>query len=210
MTPDFNLMLNLMVCELDALNPGHSFTGSEVFIRNYDLANKIYLYLEPLIESFLQAVGGPSPLQAAGINREMINFPHRLLKKPSLKSLNQTQQEQTTFIISSCFSLGLLYHLFYFNYNSQRQVYQVKLDLLADEWLPKTTAASAILHNYYKKENQRSARLLFEHYFNHSVTATLKLLGVAFWRRGKAHSFLLNLYLAGALLGMEFDLQIEK
>jgi len=213
MIPDFNRLLEVLAQEVVALNPRKPFDDSQAYRQNLDLAKKVYSQLTPLSTDFLKVVAGNIKGSSLGIPKftgETMNFPRRLLKKPSLTDLSPEIMLPAQQVIAHTFLLGLLYHLFFFRFITRPQIETVDLAGLAADWLPKTTVASVVLRNYYKKENQGTARLLFEHYFNQTLEPSLEQdLKIGFWKRGKAHFFLLNLFLAGALLGMEYDLHTQ-
>lgn len=186
------------------------FFQSNGFAAKKSLAKQIHHLTVPEVEVFLNVVKGLAPGTVIGLpeNTKMC-FPRRFLKKNSIEKspYGILRLLELGKRIDSTFYLGFAYHEIFTGFPTRNDIAEkVDIELLFEKYYPDTLIASIILREYYKSTNEGLAEHVFESYYKETEGFLREDLKLGFVRRTLCQSFLRNLYLSGALLGMRLDL----
>ena len=209
---EFSQIIELYESTVSSVTDPQDYFSSEEYHNAKRLAALVFNTVKSNCEVFIRIVEGlseGSEVGHAGIER-VLCFPKRFLKKPSVDALSDELRIMIDSIIRDTFLLGLMSHLFLFTFPTRGDAERVDIDGLFYQWLPEALIADRRMKEYNKEINRLPLRV-FESYFSSSIDLVLKeKFRVGFWKRGQCHSFLKNLFFAGARLGMMFDLKTKN
>jgi len=191
-----------------SLNLDPNYLSSAEYQDAIGLAKSVYERVEPLCEAFLNVVKGLDDGSTLSIvdYYKVMNFPRRFLKLPSITSLPQSQRVMLEPTLEEAFLLGFLFHFTTYKFPSRNQLDRVNTDKLLQSWALETLVADNKMKQY-NKELSKIPEACFESFYETQIQPKLKeVLKLGFWTRSKCYSFLHNLFFAGVLLGMRWDL----
>lgn len=182
----------------------NEFLKSEEYINMKVIANQIFNLTSDKSNMLLEVVKGNESGQIIGLpNSSAICFKTRFLGDDLLKSDIKTQLDKS---IEDIYYFGFLQHQFLWGFPTRHKVNSVNIEDLFAEYYPKALIADIVLKGYMKDSSKTHA--ILKYYYDVNMEKFIKNeLRIGFFKRVLCKSFFKNLYLSGALLGMEFDMK---
>jgi hypothetical protein len=136
-----------------------------------------------------------------------ICFPYRFLGKPSITSLPKQAGDKLSNTLDDIFFAGLNFHFFWATFPTRKEYKNINTDALRGKWLLDALVADKIMGKFYQGEGGRMAKDLFDNRYSSTCEPLLKNeIRVGFFKRGMCKAFFRNIYWAGALLGVQYDM----
>ena len=172
------------------------------------IASIVFDYIKPICINFLDIVVGKAESlynkgvsQGVCINRLLGEKPLHLLPHQSSQTISQLLQET--------FYLGVFTHLYFFTFPTREFCNKVNIPQLQQKWEIDAIAADSVM-GYYGDPKNPMCMKLWEYHFETKVINTLKdHVKIGLFGAGKCKAFFRNIYLAGALLVMDYDLSTK-
>ncbi len=162
-----------------------------------------------ICEPFLKATKDIEAANSIGIPDygKALCFPYRFLKKPSTTAIPNQAGEPLSEVLDGVFFTGLNFHFFWATFPTRERYDQVDITALKESWLRGALIADRTMGNFYHGEGGQMAKNLFDVYYSNMCEAVLtKEIKIGFLKRGGCKSFFKNIYWAGALLGVQYDM----
>lgn len=136
-----------------------------------------------------------------------ICFPYRFLGKPSTSSLPTQEGAQLSNTLDDIFFAGLNFHFFWATFPTRKEYKNINTEALMGKWLLDALVADKIMGKFYRGEGGQMANNLFDIRYSSTCEPFLKKdIRVGFFKRGMCKAFFRNIYWAGALLGVQYDM----
>jgi hypothetical protein len=172
------------------------------------IAELVFNYLKPVCINFLNIVVGMAKSSYAKEVSQGVCI-NRLLGKQSLNLLPSQSSQTISQLLQETFYLGVFTHLYFFIFPTRELCEKVSIQQLQKKWEIDAIAADHVM-GYYGNPNDPICMELWEYHFNSKVINTLKShIKIGFFGEGKYKAFFRNIYIAGALLVMEYDLSTK-
>jgi len=172
-------------------------------------AKLVFDYIKPICINFLDIVVGKAESSYA----EEVSYGvciNRLLKKTPLNVLPSESSEAISKLLQETFYLGVFTHLYFFTYPTREFYDRVSIPQLEKKWQIDAIAADHVI-GYYGGRNNPMCMELWKYHFEKKVNNELKNnIKMGSFRAGKYKAFFRNIYLAGALLVMGYDLSTKS
>ena len=176
--------------------------------NNFELGYKIFEYLNPITSRFLTTAFGES-IRYYDINLSYAININRLLKSKNLETINSQTSENLKNLIKETFSFGMLTQLYLLDFPTREKYSLVEISKLEKDWIVEAIIADVRM-GYYGDRKNPICMNIWELHFQDFVSKLLKEeFNVNIFRMGKFKSYFRNLYLAGALLVMNCDMDTE-
>lgn len=134
-------------------------------------------------------------------------FPSRFLGKSSIDDFPNQVGEKLSNAIDIIFFSGINFHLFWATSPTRKEFKKVNAQELKSKWLLEAILADRTMKNFYPGEGGAMSKDVFEKYYSKFCMSILKNdLKIGFFNRGICKSFFRNIYWAGALLGVQYDI----
>lgn len=173
------------------------------------IAELVFNYLKPVCINFLNIVVGMGESSYAEEVSQGVCI-NRLLGKKSLDLLPTQSSQTISQLLQETFYLGVFTHLYFFTFPTRELGEKVSIPQLQQKWEIDAIVADHVM-GYYGDPNNPICMELWEYHFNSTVINTLKNhIKIGFFGAGKYKAFFRNIYIAGALLVMYYDLSTEK
>jgi len=174
------------------------------------VARNVYNLLSPICADYLRIVTcEPSGSGVVPEVREAMCI-NRLLGKYSLPNLPNDVSQHIRELLKETFYLGVFTHLYLMNFPTREQSENVNFLLLNRKWQIDAIAADYEM-GYYGDPKNPMCMELWEYHFDTTVNNALKNhVKIGLFGAGKYKAFFRNIYLAGALLVMDYDLSTKK
>jgi hypothetical protein len=171
------------------------------------IASLVFDYIKPICINFLDIVVGNAESiyyknlsQGVCINRLLGGGGLHLLSSQSSQTISQLLQET--------FYLGVFTHLYCCTFPTREFCNKVNILQLQQKWEIDAIAADHVINDYGAPDPMLMN--LWEYHFDTKVINALKNhVKMGFFKAGKYKSFFRNIYLAGALLVMDYDLSTK-
>jgi hypothetical protein len=142
---------------------------------------------------------------------QAICFPSRFLGKSSIDELPNQVSEKLSNAIDIIFFSGLKFHLFWATFPTRKEYKNVHAENLKSQWLLEAILSDQTMKNFYTGEGGAMSKDIFEKYYtNHCLGLLKNDLKIGFFKRGICKSFFRNIYWAGALLGVQYDMATKQ
>lgn len=136
-----------------------------------------------------------------------ICFPYRFLGKPSIFALPKQAGDNLSNTLDDIFFSGLNFHFFWATFPTRKEYKNVDIDALKSKWLLDALLADKTMGKFYQGEGGQMAKDLFDIRYSSTCESLLKEeIKVGFFKRGMCKAFFKNIYWAGALLGVQYDM----
>lgn len=173
------------------------------------VARTVFEILHPECAEFLLIVSGdfstPPSMHSDFPDNPIVNgmcFTKRFLGTPVSENVSEKLFE----VIGKVFFFGLILHLTAMAFPTRSNTEKVDCSALVREWIVEALIANRIMKSYVK--DAPLVMSVYRYLFQSEIEPFLKSdLNLGWWKRGKCESFFENLFLAGALLGMQFDMK---
>ncbi len=173
------------------------------------IANLVFNYIKPICINFLNIVVGTAKSSYAEEVSQGVCI-NRLLGKKALHLLPQQTSQTISQLLQETFYLGVFTHLYFFTFPTRESCEKVNIQELQQKWEIDAIAADSVMGYYGDPKNPMCIKL-WEHHFNTNVINTLKKnIKIGFLGAGKYKAFFRNIYIAGALLVMYYDLSTKS
>lgn len=185
--------------------------SEDAYLERVHLAQQVFSALDRASETFLAVARGEAPGALAGHKGalEPLSFPRRFLNTQATSNLDPGRRSATEEVIQTTFLLGLMTHLVIWQLPTRIHGDRVDLVALEHEWLVKALVADLRMKALWR-HGEFPTIDLFEAHYRRIVEPLLKgPIGIGLWGRAKAHGYFRNVFCAGWLLGMMYDLQTE-
>lgn len=173
------------------------------------IANLVFDYIKSICMNFLDIVVGKaeSPYAEEVSQGVCIN---RLLGKKALHLLPSQSSQTISQLLQETFYLGVFTQLYFFTFPTRECYERVNIPELQQKWEIDAIAADSVM-GYYGDPKNPMCMELWEYHFETKVLNELKNhVKIGLFGSGKYQAFFRNIYLAGALLVMDFDLSTKK
>ena len=205
-TPFETYVNNLVDVVKDMVNKDYSATDE--FVKNKITAKRIYDLTKADVDLLLDVIKGVQPGTKIGIAQmSSMCFPKRFLDKESIFELSPQKCMRLSDIIDQTFYLGFMYHEVLMTHPKRNIIGNtLDKDLFFKEFYTDALIANVLMKDY-KLANNRVAGEVFRLFYNKKISIVLKKeFKIGFLKRNMCMSFLENLYLSGALLGIKLDI----
>ncbi|MEA2005795.1 MAG: hypothetical protein U9O50_05995 [Acidobacteriota bacterium] len=173
------------------------------------VANLVFEHIKPICIYFLNIVVGKTQSTCSQEVSEGVCI-NRLLGKKALHLLPQRSSQTISQLLQETFLLGVFTHLYFFTFPTREFYKKVDLQQLQQKWETDAIAADFVM-GYYGDPKNPVCMELWKYHFNTTVINKLKNhVKIGFFGAGKYKAFFRNIYLAGALLVMEYDLATKR
>ena len=173
------------------------------------IANLVFNYIKPICINFLNIVVGTAKSSYAEEVSQSVCI-NRLLGKKALHFLPHQTSETISQFLQETFYLGVFTHLYFFAFPTREFCEKVNIQQLQQKWEMDAIAADSVM-GYYGYPKNPMCMELWEYHFETKVNNALKNhVKIGFFGVGKYKAFFRNIYLAGALLVMDYDLSTKR
>ena len=173
------------------------------------IANLVFDYLKPVCINFLNIVVGSAESSYAKEVSEGVCI-NRLLGEKAIHLLPPESSQSISQLLQETFYLGVFTHLYFFTFPTRELCENVNIPQLQQKWEIDAIAADSVMGYYGDPKNPMCVEL-WEFHFNSKGFNTLKsLVKIGFFGGGKYKAFFKNIYIAGALLIMNYDLSTKR
>lgn len=164
----------------------------------------VYEYIKPICKEFINIVIG---------NGESRFFPevtiavcyNRLLKGKKISNMQEEQREIIIKLLQESFYLGIFSHLYCCHFPTRKLVEQVDIARLQEPWELDAIEPTTVM-GYYGNPKNPILMDIWKYHFENEVSNVIKQqLNIGIFSMGKHRQFYKSLYIAGALLVMDFD-----
>jgi hypothetical protein len=174
------------------------------------LARRVFDIVWPSGLRLLDVVFGIQQGEAYGHGaRSPLNFPARFMKVASIRELTSDKGPAVQAVLDQTLRLGLMCHLVIWQFPTRVHMDQVDISALEKKWLLEALVADQLMKPL-DKAGEVSTLQIFDCYYRIFGEAVLKSAGIDFFGRAQTPSFFRNLFCAGWLLGMSFDLATSQ
>lgn len=136
-----------------------------------------------------------------------ICFPYRFLGKPDVSAFPNQAGDKLSNTLDSIFFSGLNFHFFWATFPTRKEYKNVDIDTLKSKWLLEALVADKTMGKFYQGEGGQIAKDLFDIRYSTTCEPLLKQeIKVGFFKRGMCKAYFKNIYWAGALLGVQYDM----
>lgn len=136
-----------------------------------------------------------------------ICFPYRFLGEPSVSALPKQAGDKLSNTLDAIFFSGLNFHFFWATFPTRKEYKNVDIDALKSKWMLEALIADKTMGKFYQREGGQMAKDLFDIRYSTTCEPLLKQeIKVGFFKRGMCKAFFKNIYWAGALLGVQYDM----
>ncbi|OGW38579.1 MAG: hypothetical protein A2Y97_13160 [Nitrospirae bacterium RBG_13_39_12] len=136
-----------------------------------------------------------------------ICFPYRFLRKPSVSTMQGQGGEKLSNALDEIFFTGLNFHFFWSTFPTRKEYQNVDVDALKSKWLLEALLADKTMGRFYQGQGGQMANNIFAVRYSTTCEPLLKEeIKISFFKRGMCKSFFRNIYWAGALLGVQYDM----
>jgi hypothetical protein len=177
-----------------------------------NLANLVFEKVKTKCEVFLDICKGLKKgydLGSPGIE-DAFCFPSRFLKVPSISNLIAENRVILEEILENTFFLGIVSYLRMLNFPTRSDLESINLNDLFNKWGVDAVIANNLMKSFDDKSNGLFS-IIIKSYYKAKVEPILKeRFRFGFWNLGKCDSYFGNLFFAGSLLAVQFDLMTRK
>jgi len=192
---------------LDAM--GVTEDGRKHVLENIEMARQVAEKAKFSFDGFFDIVLGSSRYSSP--NMSSLFFPQRFLNVVDTSDLIKDKFDIIDNILEECFLLGFIYHFSYYNFPTRTNIQNVNFDKLLDTWLPQTLIANIQMKEYSKENNGLSQKYFTMFYEEQNYKTILKNnFKMGFLKSGQTTSFFNNIFYAGAMYGMEYDMATKQ
>lgn len=175
-----------------------------------DLARRVFDVVWPSGLKLMDIVYGLQSGEAYGHGaKSPLNFTSRFMKAPSIKDLPPDKAMMVQAILADTFRLGLMCHLVIWQFPTRHRIDRVDMRKLEGEWLMESLVADHKMKPL-DKAGEVSTLGIFDFFHRKVVEPVIKGLGIGFLARAQTPSFFRNIFCAGWLLAMSFDLATRE
>jgi len=129
----------------------------------------------------------------------------RLLKGNSISFLDIDTRQKLEILLQRSFQLGLRMFHFAFTFPTREKIPQIDVESLYSDWMKSAMIADSKMRDLDNLSRQLLSNT-FKYWYDNEVDAFfMKELGLGVWKRGRAGSWLSNLYFSGVYLGLLAD-----
>ena len=169
------------------------------------IANLVFDYVKPICINFLDIVVGKTKSSYAEEVSQGVCI-NRLLGEKALHLLPPQSSQTISRLLQETFYLGVFTQLYFHTFPTREYCGKVNIPQLQQKWEIDAIAADYVMGSY-----PRICIELWEYHFETKVNNALKNhVKVGFFGTGKYKAFFKNIYLAGALLVMDYDLSTKR
>lgn len=173
------------------------------------IANIVFDYIKPICINFLNIVVGKAESSYAEEVSQGLCI-NRLLGKNALHLLPPQSSQAISQLLQETFYLGVFTQLYFFTFPTREFCEKINISQLQQKWEIDAIAADSVM-GYYGDPKNPMCMELWEYHFKTKVINTLKNhIKLGFFGTGKYKAFFRNIYLAGALLVMDYDLSTKR
>ncbi|MFQ5687079.1 MAG: hypothetical protein ACE5GV_10500 [Candidatus Scalindua sp.] len=173
------------------------------------IANLVFDYIRPICINFLDIVVGKVESSYAEEVSQGVCI-NRLLGKKALHLLPPQSSQIISQLLQETFYLGVFTQLYFFTFPTREFCEKVNIPQLQQKWEIDAIAADSVMGYYGDPKNPMCIEL-WEYHFATKVNSALKNhVKIGFFGAGKYKAFFRNIYLAGALLVMDYDLSTKR
>lgn len=185
--------------------------AEDEYERRVELARPVFAVLQTSSDKLLNVVCGIASPVSIGQPSEIdaLNFPRRFLNVSSTTVLPTSIRGVTENLLSGTYLLGLMLHLIVWHFPSRAHIERVDIPRLEQTWFVESLLADRQMRPLFTTM-EGSSITFFDVFDRGTIEPTIKNgLKIGFWGRAKACSYFRNLFCAGWLLGMQFDLATQ-
>ena len=162
-------------------------------------------HLAPVFVEFIQQVALRPPDPALNNFGRTLDFRARFAPRADAHLLAQLEAEFEYLLVA-----GFALHHLLFDFPTRDQVSAVGQTDVLREWMTKVVAADYSLRAYNKEQDGLPAGVAKLLCKTRLAELLRKRLGLGFWKRGQAESYVKNLFWAGVLLAVIADMQSKN
>ena len=179
---------------------------SQKYVDNVSVSEMVFKALQPVSDKIFKS-DGPIYKSSGSFNLSMHK---RLLKGNPLGSLDIETRKKLERVLLNSFQLGLrMYHM-NTTFPTREKIPQIDLDPIYKDW----TKSAMIADRKMQKLEEMAGQLysiFFKKWYDNGVEAFfIDELNLGVWKRGRAASWLSNLYFSGMFLGLIADIASKK
>lgn len=178
---------------------GKSTLNTQKYLDTVQVSEVVFEALQSVCDKIL-GTNGPFTLS---MNK-------RLLKGNSIGSLDADTRQRLESLLQSSFQLGLrMYHIS-FNFPTREKIPQIDVEALYADWIKSAMIADSKMRDLDNRSQQGLSNLFKIWYDNEVDAFFMNELGLGAWKKGRAGSWLSNLYFSGVYLGLLADIAAAK